>query len=105
MCPCMFCMLSETTDRYIRVLVSSPQTQPFVRLSMNMAHHRVCNKASGCSQIALKLSVGSVRGKIVDPVMGIFKYFNKYDYVIKPGSRWFFNTMVGSHCVLFCSHS
>jgi len=34
----------------------------------------------------------------VDPVMGFFKYFNKYDYVIEPESRWFVNTTVRPHC-------
>lgn len=33
----------------------------------------------------------------VGPVMGIFKYFNKYDYVFDPESRWFTNTTVRSH--------
>ena len=30
----------------------------------------------------------------VGPVMGVFKYFNKYDHVIEPESRWFVNTTV-----------
>jgi len=35
----------------------------------------------------------------VDPIMGVFKYFNKYDYAIEPESRWFVNTTVSSRRV------
>ena len=33
-------------------------------------------------------------------VMGVFKYFNLYDYVIEPRSRWFVNATVRS-CRIF----
>lgn len=33
------------------------------------------------------------------PILGVFKYFNKYDYDFLPKSRWFVNTTVGSYCI------
>jgi len=33
-------------------------------------------------------------------VMGAFKYFNKFDHCIEPGSRWFVHTTVRS-CFFF----
>ena len=41
---------------------------------------------------------------IAGPVMGVFKYFNKYDYVFDPESQWFVNTTVRSNPV-FVSRS
>jgi hypothetical protein len=38
----------------------------------------------------------------LDTVMGVFRYFNMYNYVFEPGSRWFVNTTVRS-CHFFCS--
>jgi hypothetical protein len=39
-----------------------------------------------------------------DPVMGIFKYFNRYDHVLGSGSRWMIHTTVRSHHRAFVSH-
>jgi hypothetical protein len=37
-------------------------------------------------------------------LMGVFKYFNQYDHVIEPKSRWFVNTTVRLHRFFFFQH-
>jgi len=39
----------------------------------------------------------------VGAVMGAFKYFNKYDYLIEPESRWFVHTTVRSRFLFLFS--
>jgi hypothetical protein len=41
----------------------------------------------------------------MDPVMGAFKYFNKYDHVIEPENRYFVHTTVRSYCIFLVSYS
>ena len=37
------------------------------------------------------------------PILGVFKYFNKYNYDFLPKSRWFVNMTVGSYCIFSIS--